>query len=229
MSDLRSTALITGATGGIGRALAAALAPHYDLILAGRDGAKLADLAEAFPEARVLALHLDRPATLSDAVSGIERLGALIHNAGVVDLATVEHATLSEWQRTLTVNLAAPAELTRALLPALRAVRGQVVFVNSGAGLAASPGWASYAASKFGLRALADALRAEEAARGVRVTSVFPGRTATEMQRKVRAQEGAEYQGDAYLRPESVASAVLGALLTAPDAYVTEVTVRPGV
>ena len=80
--------------------------------------------------------------------------------------------------------------LTRVCLPALRAARGTVVFVNSGAGLVAHPQWSAYAASKHGLRALADALRAEEQEHGVRVTTVFPGRTATPMQQRVHEQEG---------------------------------------
>ncbi len=83
--------------------------------------------------------------------------------------------------------------LTQALLPALRAAHGTVVFVNSGAGLSANAHWAGYAASKFGLRALADALRAEEAEHGVRVSTVYPGRTATPMQQKVHEQEGRAY------------------------------------
>ena len=111
------------------------------------------------------------------------------------------------------MNLVAPALLTRALLPALRAARGTVVFVNSGAGLAAHPQWSAYAASKFGLRALADALRAEEQEHGVRVTTVFPGRTATPMQEKVHAPGG---QGVRRRRrgsgPETVADAILHVL-----------------
>lgn len=229
MTELRRTALITGATGGIGRATADALAPHFDLILAGRDGERLANMAEDYPGARVLAAHLDAPESLADAVHGVERLDVLIHNAGVVDLGAVGETPLSVWQRTLTVNLVAPAELTRALLPALRATRGQVLFVNSGAGLSANPLWGSYAASKFGLRALADALRAEEAPHGVRVITVYPGRTATDMQRKVRAQEGGEFMADAYIQPASVAGTILAALLLPRDAAITDVTVRPGV
>ena len=83
--------------------------------------------------------------------------------------------------------------LTRLCLPAVRAARGTVVFLNSGAGQVAHPHWSAYAASKFGLRALADSLRAEEQAHGVRVTTVYPGRTATPMQQKVHQQEGKDY------------------------------------
>ncbi len=121
----------------------------------------------------------------------------------------------------------AVAELTRLLLPALRTARGRVVLLNSGAGLNARPGWASYAASKFALRAFADALRAEEAENGVRVTSVHPGRVDTEMQRAVVDQEGDVYRPEKYLRPESVAGAVLLAVTAPDDAALTELVLRP--
>ena len=104
------------------------------------------------------------------------------------------------------MNLTSAALLTRAALPALRVTGGTVVFVNSGQGLNASPGWSAYAVSKFGLRAFADALRAEEAEHGVRVTTVFPGRTATPMQEKVHEQEGKEYDAADWSAPETVAA-----------------------
>jgi NADP-dependent 3-hydroxy acid dehydrogenase YdfG len=100
--------------------------------------------------------------------------------------------------------------------------------VNSGSGLRANPEWSAYAASKHGLRALADSLRAEEAGAGVRVTSVYPGRTATDMQAKVHAQEGKDYDPSEWIAPESVATAVLTALDLPRDAEMTDVTVRPG-
>jgi NADP-dependent 3-hydroxy acid dehydrogenase YdfG len=109
----------------------------------------------------------------------------------------------------------------------LRAARGRIVLLNSASGLAARPGWGSYAASKFALRAFADALRAEEAPHGVRVTSVHPDRVDTDMQRGVVAHEGGEYDPAAYLRPESVADAVLLAATAPADAALTELVLRP--
>jgi NAD(P)-dependent dehydrogenase (short-subunit alcohol dehydrogenase family) len=126
------------------------------------------------------------------------------------------------------VNLVSPAELTRLLLPQLRLSRGQVVFVNSGAGLDANARWGAYAAAKHGLRALADALRREEHDHGVRVTSVYPGRTATPMQLKVHQQEGRTYDPDRWIDPESVATTVLAAIDLPRDAEITDLTVRPG-
>jgi len=109
----------------------------------------------------------------------------------------------------------------------LEAAAGQVVFVNSGAGLRANARWGAYAASKFALRALADSLRQEVAERGVRVTTVYPGRTATPMQREVHRQEGRRYDPDAFVRPEDVASQVAALLALEPPSTVSELTIRP--
>ncbi|MGH3712591.1 MAG: SDR family oxidoreductase [Micromonosporaceae bacterium] len=215
-----ATVMVTGATGGIGAALVALLRERGDEVYGvGRDAHRLKSLG-----VRPIVADLSRPETLADAVPPLDQLDALVHSAGVVTLGTVGETPYHVWQEHLTVNLAAAAELTRLALPALRAASGQVVFVNSGAGLRANPGWAAYAASKFGLRALADALRAEEPE--LRVTSVHPGRTATEMQRSVRAQEAAEYRPDDYLQPETVARLILTALDTPSDGHLTELSIR---
>lgn len=223
----RPVTLITGATGGIGRALAQQLAARHDLVLSARPSPDLEALCAALGAA-ALPLDLTRPETFEAAVAALGPLTNLVHNAGVVELGPVAEQAHDVWTRTLLVNTAAPAELTRVLLPRLRAARGMVVFVNSGAGLRASAGWGSYAASKHALRALADALRDEEAPHGLRVTSVYPGRTATEMQRKVRVQEGAGYQPEAFIQPETVAATIAFALNAPRDAALTDLSVRPG-
>ena len=151
-----------------------------------------------------------------------------MHAAGVVDLGTVAELTAAQWRAHVDVNLLAPVEITRLALPALRAARGTVVLVNSGAGLRANPTWSAYAASKFGLRAFADALRQEEAEHGVRVTSVFPGRTATPMQQHVHDQEGKEYDAGDWIDPATVAATILHVLDLPDDATVPDVTVSPG-
>ncbi|MFD0851237.1 SDR family oxidoreductase, partial [Actinomadura adrarensis] len=153
------------------------------------------------------------------------RLDGVIHSAGMVDLGAVAEQDADHWIDQLMVNLVSAAELTRILLPSLRAAEGHVVFVNSTAGLRANPKWSAYAASKFGLRALADSLRAEEPS--LRVTTVYPGRTATEMQRKVHAQEGRAYQAEKFTDPATVARALVAALETPADAVVSDITVRP--
>ncbi len=132
---------------------------------------------------------------------------------------------LREWPFALVVVTALVGLFVVAQLDRFR--RGSVVFVNSGAGLRANPQWSAYAASKHGLRALADSLRAEEAAAGVRVSTVFPSRTATPMQERVHAQEGREYDAADWIRPETVADAIVRLVDLPRDATITDVTVRP--
>lgn len=223
--ERRPLALVTGATRGIGRAIAERLATSHDLVLLGRDDAALAEVAAAIDGARTVAVELTEEADVVAAVDGIDRLDLLVHGAGIAELGTVADLPTAAWRETLDVNVVAVAALTRVLLPALRATGGHVVCVNSGVGLTAKPNWGSYAASKFALRAFADSLRAEEAS--LRVTTIFPGRTATAMQRGVRAAEGESYDVDDYLRPESVAAAVAYAVTAGDDAHVTELSIRP--
>jgi NADP-dependent 3-hydroxy acid dehydrogenase YdfG len=115
--------------------------------------------------------------------------------------------------------------LTLALLPALRRADGPVLFINSGSGRKASPQMASYSASKFALRAFADSLRDSEPM--LRVTTLYPGRTDTDMQRELVAFEGGEYDPDRFLQPDTIASVVAGVVATPPDGHVHEVVVRP--
>ncbi|TWP52914.1 SDR family oxidoreductase [Lentzea tibetensis] len=222
MSD-RPVALITGATRGIGAAVARSLAPTHDLLLGGRDRDLLEDLAEELPSAR--AWPVDLTSVSSDDVAAISSLDVLVHSAGVAFLGPLAEASVDVWRQTFEINLIAVASLTRLLLPALRAAQGHVVLINSGAGLQANPNWGVYAASKFALRAFGDSLRAEE--QSLRVTSVHPGRVDTDMQRDVRAQEGGDYQPQYYLEADSVGKAVATAVLAGDDAHFTEIVVRP--
>jgi len=221
------THLVTGASSGIGEVVADRLHQRGDrLFLVARSDERATHLADRFPGCATVVADLADPEALVN-LGGPDSLDTLVHAAGVVDLAAVAEVDWQQWRRQLDVNLTAPAMLTQALLPALRAARGTVVFVNSGAGLSANAQWAGYAASKFGLRALADALRAEEAEHGVRVTSVYPGRTATPMQQKVHEQEGRAYDAGQWIRPETVAEAILHVLDLPTDATVSDLVVRP--
>jgi len=156
----------------------------------------------------------------------VDELDVLVHNAGLSIPGHVGESSIDEWRATFDVNVLGAVELTLALLPALRRARGQVVFINSGAGRNVLSGMASYSASKFALRAFADSLRADEPQ--LRVTSIFPGRTDSEMQRELVAFEGGDYDPAKFLRPETVAAAVVDALATPPDGHVHEVVLRPG-
>ena len=225
MTD-RPLALITGASRGIGRAIADSLAGTHDLLLGGRDENALASQAAGLPSARPWPVELTDDHALAAAVKGIDRLDVLVHSAGISRLGPLTEVTAADWRESYEVNVVAVVELTRLLLPALRAAEGHVVLINSGSGLKANPKWGAYAASKFALRAYADVLRAEEEPNGLRVTSVHPGRTATDMQRSVRDFEGGDYVPEKYMRPESVAAIVKAAVDTPRDAHVHEIVIR---
>lgn len=224
-----ATHLLTGAGSGIGAVLAERLLERGDsLVLLARSTERAHDLRSDLPDATVLVADLADAAAVEGVADQLpERIDSVVHAAGVVELGPVAELSVEDWQTQLAVNLLAPAVLTRLCLPALRATRGTVVLVNSGAGLVAHPQWAAYAASKFGLRALADSLRAEEQEHGVRVTTVYPGRTATAMQERVHRQEGKEYDASAWIDPDTVVDAILHVLDLPGDATVSDLTIRP--
>lgn len=218
------TALITGAGGGIGAAIAEALAPTHTLLLAGRPSARLDSVAERLG-ATTWPMDLTDPDDIEAAAEVLAELDVLVHNAGVAFPGRVAESTPEQWRATFEVNVTGAVALTCALLPALRAVRGQVIFINSGAGMNASPGLASYSASKFALRAFADSLRTDEPL--LRVTSIHPGRVDTEMQRDLVAYEGREYNAAEFLTPHTVAGVVATVVATPADAHTHEVVIRP--
>ena len=216
--------MITGAAGGLGSALADALAPTHTLLLAGRPSPRLDAVAERFG-ATTWPFDLADPDSIAAVVEPIVELDVLIHNAGVDYPGRVAESSVDEWRATMAVNLIGAVALTLELLPALRGAGGHVVFINSGSGINASPGLASYSASKFALRAFADSLRSDEPS--LRVTSVHPGRIATEMQEDLIAYEGRDYNPDQFLSPQTVAQITADAVNAPPDAHIHEVIVRP--
>ena len=216
--------MITGASGGLGSALADALAPTHTLLLAGRPSPRLDAVAERLG-ATTWPMDLADPDSLAAVVEPIVELDVLIHNAGVAYPGRVAETSVDEWRSSMAVNVIGAVALTLELLPALRAAQGHVVFINSGSGINPSPGLASYSASKFALRGFAGSLRADEPS--LRVTSIHPGRIATAMQEDLVAYEGRAYDPDQFLSPQTVARVTADAVNAPRDAHIHEVIVRP--
>lgn len=238
MNIFRGTvAVITGASSGIGAAIAIALAREgARLLLAGRSVEKLELVAERArdlsPGVETFAADLADDERVHDlaarAVGAFGGVDVLVHSLGLFAGGPIETSPVEDLDRQYRINTRAPYVLTQALLPSLLARQGQVVFVNSGAGINPARGqWGAYAASKHALRALADSLRDEVNKRGVRVISVYPGRTATPMQEEVHRFEGKPYDPERFLQPQDVASAVLNALALPRTAEVTDLQIRP--
>jgi NAD(P)-dependent dehydrogenase (short-subunit alcohol dehydrogenase family) len=174
------TVLVTGASTGIGRACVERLAGHGWRVLAGaRSDAALAGL-DAIAGVEAIRLDVTEPEEVGAAAAAAgPRLDALVNNAGVAVTGPVEVLALDEWRRQLEINLLGQVAMTRALLGAVIAARGRIVNVSSIGGRVALPLFGPYAASKFALEAMTDALRRELRGQGVAVVSIEPGAVAT--------------------------------------------------
>jgi NADP-dependent 3-hydroxy acid dehydrogenase YdfG len=215
------TALITGASGRLGSAIAAALAPTHDLMLAGRPSKRLDKVVTRLG---ATAVSLDLSDVGSRRPVDVDELDVLVHNAGVAYPDRLAESRIDDWRTTFEINVLGPVAVTHALLPALRRAKGQVIFINSGAGLNVLTGMASYSASKFALRAYADSLRAEEP--NLRVTSVHAGRIDTAMQRKLVDFEGGKYEAHHYMNPDTVAEAIANVVATPRDGHMHQIVLR---
>ena len=231
-----AVALVTGAGSGVGRAIAVALGGlGATVVLVGRDAARLHETADEVEASGGQAPSRPTDLTHDEAVRGLaedlrrkyRQLDILVHSAGLFARGEIAVAPITDFDAQYRTNLRAPFLLTQHTLPLLEACRGQIVFINSSAGITAGPGISQYAATKHGLKALADSLRAEVNSKGIRVLSVYLGRTATPMQEYVHRLEGREYHPQQLIQPNDVASTVTSALLTPYTAEVTDLYIRP--
>lgn len=220
-------AIVTGASSGIGAAIASGLAAEGAAVTAVARAA-----GPAAPGLAWAALDLASDAAIGAFVQARagEALDLLVLAAGLLEGGGVAETPIAHLDRQLQVNLRAPWLLVQGLLPALRRGAeggGQVALVNSSVWLNARAGGAGYAASKYALRAFADALRAEVNPDGIRVVSVYPGRTASRMQEALHAAEGAPYRPERLLQPQDVAASLLAALALPRTAEITDLHIRP--
>ncbi len=216
--------LVTGATSGIGHAVARDLARHgATVVLHGRNGAALEavydELKELGPEPVAAQLDLERAQgdeyqLLTEQIEArFDRLDGLLHNAGILgDLSPIEHYNIGLWQKVMHINLTAPFILTRCFLPLLRrSTDASILFTSSGVGNAGRAYWGAYCASKFGTEGLAQTLADECENTAIRVNCINPGSTRTSMRRKAFPAE----DPDSLPTPESITAPYL--YLLGPD------------
>jgi NAD(P)-dependent dehydrogenase (short-subunit alcohol dehydrogenase family) len=229
------TAVVTGASSGIGKTLALRLsAAGARVALVARDGKKLEAAAQlARGEALCFPCDLAVDAqirSLADAlIRQCDRLDILIHCAGAFACSRHEDASaIGDFELLLQVNVRAPYALTHLLLPRLKVAQGQVVFINSTVTRSAAlAGRGQFAATQHALRTMADALRDEVNCEGVRVISVFPGSTATPRQARMHSDAGQAYAPERLLQPDDVADLTLAALQLSRTAEATDLYIRP--
>ncbi len=232
--DRQRVALVTGATEGIGRALAFALGKAgWSVGVCARTGARVTDLLRDLAAADVTAAGL--PCDVSDAAQVealmahvTERLGSidtLINNAGVLYGKPILELTLEEWDRTFAVNMRALFLMSRAVIPSMRERgAGNIVNIASLAGRNGFAGGTAYSASKHAVLGFSKSLMMEERKNGIRVIAVCPGSVATPM---LADQPMLPVNADRILQPEDVANTIVAALELPNRAMVSELDIRP--
>lgn len=220
----KPVAVVTGATGGMGVHIVRELSRTHTVIAQGRNTTVLQHLAAEFA-VQPWQVELSEFAKLADYVAALPRIDVVVHAAAVANRHTIDSADVDTWQQILNTNVLAPAVITRAALPQLRHSNGTVIFIGSGASVRASANSALYTTSKHALKGLADSLRLDEQAQGVRVATVAPGPTDTQMLRGLIDTE--HYRSELYIRPESIAQAVRFVVDAPADVQLTDVHVRP--
>jgi short-subunit dehydrogenase len=232
-------ALVTGATGDIGGAIAVALGScGAGLILQGRDETRLEQIAA---RARVIGTGVveahsgdladDRQAEdlAQMLAAGHGSLEILVHAAGAYARGDIGDSPFDQLDEQYRVNLRAPYRLTQLLLPMLRRNGGDIVFINSSLARSPGRGAGAYTATHHARDGLAESLRAEVNGAGIRVLSVYLGRTAGRRQEELFAAEGRPYAPEKLMQPEDVAEMVAAALCLSRRAEVMSLTMRSAV
>ena len=229
-------AVVTGASSGIGKAIALGLAAHgATLCLVGRKVETLDAVADAARVNAAQVITLQADLMRDEDIQGIAeylqqkfgRVNILIHSAGIISIGRFDCTPVEDFDLQYKINVRAAYILTQTLLPLLRSRQGQIVFINTSLGLNAKANVGQYAATKHALRALADSLREEVNPDGLRVLSLFLGRTASPMQAALHEVEKKAYFPEKLMQPADVAMVVVNALSLPRTAEVTDISIRP--
>lgn len=230
----RQTAVVTGASSGIGAATAVLLAAMgWEVVAAARRLDRLGELARDHPGIRPQALDVTDLRSVEALADAVPTCDLLVANAGgAFDLDPLADADVETWARTYDVNVLGLVRTVQALLPALRAARGQVVMTGSTAGRWVYEGGGGYVAAKHAVAALRETLRLEEVSHGLRVSEVAPGMVRTEefgLQRFAgdQARADAVYEGVEPLVAQDVADAIVWVATRPPHVNIDLVQLTP--
>lgn len=237
MSNLKNQiAVITGASSGIGKAIALELAEQgVEICLVGRNLTTLKAVEES---ARLLSPSIksykadltidnDIDKLKTHLQQNIGHVDILIHSAGIFSMGMLEYTSVEDFDKQYKINVRAPYLLTQTLLPMIKSCHGQIVFINSSAGFRTKACLSQYSATKHALKAIADTLRHEVNDYGIRILSIYPGRTASPMQAIVHEMEGKVYHPEYFIQTDDVANVIISMLAMPRSVEITDVNIRP--
>jgi NADP-dependent 3-hydroxy acid dehydrogenase YdfG len=229
-------AVVTGASSGIGKAIALSLAAHgAEVCLVARRRELLENVANQIQalssRAHACPVDLTRDEEIralgEKAQREFGRVNILVLCGGAIFHGTLEKASIADFDLMYRSNLRGHYLLIQTMLPLLRKSAGQIVFINSSAGLRSPASTGQFSATQHALRSLADSLRDEINSDGIRVLSVYPGRTATPRVAKLFEKEARACRPELLLQPEDIAEMVTHSLRLPRTAEVTDISIRP--
>jgi NADP-dependent 3-hydroxy acid dehydrogenase YdfG len=229
-------AVVTGASSGIGKAIALALAGKgAEVCLVARRRELLEQVAKQVEalgsRGHACPADLTKDDDIRDLGERVQRgfgqVNVLVLCGGAISHGTLEKASLADFDLMYRSNLRGHYAMIQTLLPLIRKCKGQVVFINSSAGLRSPATVGQFSATQHALRSVADSLRDEVNPDGIRVLSVYPGRTATPRMAKLFEKEGRTYRPELLMQAEDVAEMVTHSLCLPRTAEVTDISIRP--
>jgi NADP-dependent 3-hydroxy acid dehydrogenase YdfG len=229
-------AVVTGASSGIGKAIALSVAQHgAEVCLVARRRELLEDVAKQIHSLGSRGHACPADLTKDDDISNLGarfqkdfgRVNILVLCGGAIFHGPLEKASLADFDLMYRSNVRGHYLMIQTMLPLLRKSKGQIVFINSSAGLRSPATAGQFSATQHAFRSIADSLRDEVNADGIRVLSVFPGRTATPRIAKLFEKEGRAYQPDVLMQAEDIAEMVTHSLRLPRTAEVTDISIRP--
>jgi len=236
MLSLRGkTALITGATGGMGSEIAKQLVTDgVHLILLGRNEKKLKSLKDTLRgissagiETVCLDLSMDIEKPAKELASRLKHLDIFLYTAGVIIPNHIENVTSREFEEQFNVNFRSVFTLVQAMLPLLKEARGEIIMVNSSVIKGAKDELSVYSSAKHAMAGFTESLRQEVNPCGVRVVNIIPGKTATAMQEDLHRRKNLKMKGELLIQPYEIAYTILKILKLPFTSEITELVIRP--
>ncbi len=237
MKNLKGkTAVITGATSGIGLELSQLLIKEMVTVyLVGRNFKRLREIipnSKNMPTVNYIQADITKDEDIDKILKTVDheaKIDFLLHGAGIISVGPLSENPVVNLDHQYKVNVRAPYLITQKFLPKVKNAKGEIIFLNSTAGLNTWEGQSQYSATKYALKAIADCLRKENKEDKIKVLSIFLGATATPMQEKVQKHKGNKYNPDTFMATHQIAEIILLELKKSKTTMITDMTIRSNI